>query len=150
MLPPALGDFVPTGAAFEDGALHVTFDAPGAWLMPRYDDPLDDLRERISATQEAAQRLAGEQHAARSGRAVRPQGWARRGPRRRDEAQALVALLQALRELVPRRAAAAGPRAHPPGPAARCARSSTGGSTASKARARSGPAAAPVEDIPIG
>jgi arsenite/tail-anchored protein-transporting ATPase len=29
MLPPALGDYRPTGASFDDGALHVTFDAPG-------------------------------------------------------------------------------------------------------------------------
>ena len=28
MLPPALGEYVPTGAALNDGALHVTFDAP--------------------------------------------------------------------------------------------------------------------------
>lgn len=28
MLPPALGDYVPTGATLRDGALHVTFDAP--------------------------------------------------------------------------------------------------------------------------
>jgi arsenite-transporting ATPase len=29
MLPPAMGDYQPTGASFDDGALHVTFDAPG-------------------------------------------------------------------------------------------------------------------------
>lgn len=28
MLPPALGDYRPTGASLEDGALHVTFDGP--------------------------------------------------------------------------------------------------------------------------
>jgi arsenite/tail-anchored protein-transporting ATPase len=28
MLPPAMGDYRPTGASFEDGALHVTFDGP--------------------------------------------------------------------------------------------------------------------------
>ena len=28
MLPPALGDFRPAGAAFEDGSLQVTFDGP--------------------------------------------------------------------------------------------------------------------------
>ena len=28
MLPPALGDYRPTGASFDDGALHVTFDGP--------------------------------------------------------------------------------------------------------------------------
>jgi arsenite/tail-anchored protein-transporting ATPase len=29
MLPPALGDYRPTGASFDGGALHVTFDGPG-------------------------------------------------------------------------------------------------------------------------
>src|SRR6188472_621288 len=29
MLPPALGDYHPTGASFDDGALHVSFDGPG-------------------------------------------------------------------------------------------------------------------------
>jgi arsenite-transporting ATPase len=28
MLPPAMGDYRPTGASFDDGALHVTFDGP--------------------------------------------------------------------------------------------------------------------------
>ena len=28
MLPPALGDYRPTGASFRDGSLHVTFDGP--------------------------------------------------------------------------------------------------------------------------
>jgi arsenite-transporting ATPase len=28
MLPPALGEYRPTGASFDDGALHVTFDGP--------------------------------------------------------------------------------------------------------------------------
>jgi hypothetical protein len=54
------------------------------------DDPLAALRERIRATQEAAERLAGEA-AARGGEqeeTVR-------------EAQALVALLQTLRDMVP-------------------------------------------------
>jgi uncharacterized membrane protein YccC len=52
------------------------------------DDPLDALRERIRATQEAAEKLANE-------------------PRREGdeqtahEAQALVALLQTLRDMVP-------------------------------------------------
>jgi hypothetical protein len=52
------------------------------------EDPLDALRERIRATHEAAERLAGEQ----------------RGPGDEEtarEAQALVALLQTLRDLVP-------------------------------------------------
>ena len=72
----------------------------------RGDDPLGDLRARITATHEAAQRLAGEaQHAAREAASghVPPQGWAAPQDRaaRQEEAQALVALLQALRELVP-------------------------------------------------
>jgi hypothetical protein len=55
------------------------------------DDPLDALRERIRATQEAAERLAGEAAGA---------------PREQQEetvreAQALVALLETLRDLVP-------------------------------------------------
>jgi hypothetical protein len=51
-------------------------------------DPLTDLRERVHAAQEAAERLAGE---------------ARDWPRREaaDELDALVAMLRALRELVP-------------------------------------------------
>ena len=28
MLPPALGDYRPSGASFDNGALHVTFDGP--------------------------------------------------------------------------------------------------------------------------
>jgi uncharacterized membrane protein YccC len=55
-------------------------------------DPLAELRERVHAAQAAAERLAGE---ARS--------QARELPRHeaRDELEALVALLRALRELVP-------------------------------------------------
>ena len=34
LLPPALADYRPAGAAFEDGALEVRFDAPGAWDEP--------------------------------------------------------------------------------------------------------------------
>ena len=51
-------------------------------------DPLSELRERVHAAQAAAERLAGE---------------ARELPRHdtRDELDALVALLRALRELVP-------------------------------------------------
>src|SRR5690242_12917445 len=63
-------------------------------------DPLDDLRERLRATQEAAARMAGD--APR----VPPQGWAT--PPRADataadgdELAALVAAVRALRELVP-------------------------------------------------
>jgi len=29
ILPPALGDFRPSGAEFADGSLEVTFDGPG-------------------------------------------------------------------------------------------------------------------------
>jgi hypothetical protein len=51
-------------------------------------DPLTDLRERVHAAQEAAERVAGE---------------ARDWPRREaaDELDALVSMLRALRELVP-------------------------------------------------
>ena len=70
------------------------------------DDPLDRLRERIAATQEAAERLAGEAAEARrlagEGR-VPPAGWATPSDReaQREKLQALAALLQALRDLVP-------------------------------------------------
>jgi hypothetical protein len=69
-------------------------------------DPLDELRERLGATQAAAERLAGEAagalHAAAEGR-VPPQGWAVPEDRaaRQEEAQAVLALLQGLRDLVP-------------------------------------------------
>jgi len=69
-------------------------------------DPLEDLRERLGATQAAAERLAGEatgaaQRAAAG--AVPPQGWATPQDRtaRQEEAQALVLLLQALGDVVP-------------------------------------------------
>lgn len=58
------------------------------------DDPLRDLRERLAATKDAAERLAGQ---------VPPQGW-RSADERDDtirEVQALTAILQTLRELVP-------------------------------------------------
>jgi hypothetical protein len=68
---------------------------------PEPADPLDELRERLRATQEAAARLAGEEPR------VPPQGWAA-PPRAGDgstgldaELAALVAALAALRELVP-------------------------------------------------
>ena len=65
------------------------------------DDPLDALRERIRATQEAAEQLAGD--APR----IPPQGWAAPGSgaegapadRPRRELQQLVALLASLRDL---------------------------------------------------
>jgi hypothetical protein len=55
-------------------------------------DPLSELRERVHAAQAAAERLADEarEHAAELPR-----------PGARDELDALVALLRALRELVP-------------------------------------------------
>ena len=52
------------------------------------EDPLDALRERIRATQEAAERLAGQPRADGDEQTAR-------------EAQALVALLQTLRDMVP-------------------------------------------------
>jgi hypothetical protein len=57
---------------------------------------LDELRERLRATQEAAEKLAGR---------VPPQGWASASDDERGqtaaEVQALVAVLHALRDLVP-------------------------------------------------
>jgi hypothetical protein len=61
-------------------------------------DPLDDLRERLRATREAAERLAEDPPR------VPPQGWAtppRPGGEPNDELAALVALVAALRDLVP-------------------------------------------------
>jgi hypothetical protein len=55
-------------------------------------DPLSELRERVHAAQAAAERLAGE---AREHAGAIPHRDAR------DELDALVALLRALRELVP-------------------------------------------------
>lgn len=52
------------------------------------DDPLDALRERIRATQEAAEQLAGEPRGPGDEQTAR-------------EAQALVGLLQTLRDVVP-------------------------------------------------
>ena len=59
-------------------------------------DPLDELRDRVRATQEAAERIMSEH--------VPPRGWAA-PPSAAGEAttemQALVALLESLRELLP-------------------------------------------------
>jgi hypothetical protein len=57
-------------------------------------DPLGELRDRLRATREAAERLAGE---------IPPQGWATHPERNAaaEEIQALVTLLHALREVVP-------------------------------------------------
>ncbi len=56
-------------------------------------DPLSELRERVHAAQAAAERLAGEARQHASELPPRPEA--------RDELDALVALLRALRELVP-------------------------------------------------
>lgn len=60
-------------------------------------DALDDLRERLRATREAAERLAEDPPR------VPPQGWATPPPggEPNDELAALVALVAALRDLVP-------------------------------------------------
>ena len=80
---------------------------PGAGGTPPGEDPLDGLRERIRATQEAAARLVEEAAAARD--RPPPQGY--RGPpreggngRRDDtlELQALTAILELARSMVPR------------------------------------------------
>ncbi|WCB95896.1 hypothetical protein DSM104299_04647 [Baekduia alba] len=59
-------------------------------------DALDELRERLRATQEAAERIAGT---------LPPQGWAATSEDARSETaaeiQALVGVLHALRDLVP-------------------------------------------------
>lgn len=69
-------------------------------------DPLDDLRERIRATKEAAERLheqAAEARASDESGAVPPRGWATPEDRgaRADEVHALAQLLRSLRELLP-------------------------------------------------
>jgi uncharacterized membrane protein YccC len=62
--------------------------AQGGKVFMSTEDPLDALRERIRATQEAAEKLANE-----------PRGEGDEQTAR--EAQALVALLQTLRDMVP-------------------------------------------------
>jgi len=67
-------------------------------------DPLAELREQIRATTEAAERLAAETAEARAGaQRIPPAGWATADEQaaRQQELQALVALLDALRDLVP-------------------------------------------------
>jgi hypothetical protein len=72
----------------------------------RPDDPLTNLRERIHATRAAAEQLAAEAaeaiRAERNG-AVPPRGWATPEEREatRSELHALLAMLEALRDLVP-------------------------------------------------
>jgi hypothetical protein len=58
------------------------------------DDPLNDLKARLRETEQAARRLVGD---------VPPQGWATPQDRAdaASEAQAIVALLESLRHLVP-------------------------------------------------
>lgn len=58
------------------------------------DDPIDELREQIRAAEREAERLAGE---------VPPGGFAtaRENRDHADEVQALAALLQTLRDLIP-------------------------------------------------
>jgi hypothetical protein len=71
-------------------------------MIPDNDDPLEELRSRIRDTQDAAQRLAGEHASARS-QEVPPAGWASPEDhgQRATEVQALVALIESLRELIP-------------------------------------------------
>jgi len=70
------------------------------------DDPLRELRDNLAATQAAAERLAREAAHARAQDAegrIPPSGWAtpEEHAERRDEVQALLGLLEALRSLVP-------------------------------------------------
>jgi hypothetical protein len=57
-------------------------------------EPLDELRERLRQTQEAAERIAGD---------IPAQGWATPREHRElaDEIQALVSVLAALRDVLP-------------------------------------------------
>src|SRR3954471_18334787 len=71
-------------------------------------DPLEDLRGRLQATREAAERLPRRRGAPRGpperpGGGGPPQGWAARGDGRDTarELQALVAVLGSLREVIP-------------------------------------------------
>lgn len=65
-------------------------------------DPLAELRDQIRAATDAAERLAGETASAGAGR-IPPAGWATPEDQqaRQEELQALVALIEALRDLVP-------------------------------------------------
>lgn len=76
---------------------------------PPSDDPLDQIRERIRATQEAAERLVADAAASFGDGASRtpPMGWdvpreQSAGGRAAGELQALVALLELVRGLIPR------------------------------------------------
>jgi hypothetical protein len=73
---------------------------------PTHGDPLDELRDRIQATREAAERLAGEAHGATRARRERqppPAGWAAPpgSDDTREELRALVGLIDTLRGLIP-------------------------------------------------
>ena len=65
-------------------------------------DPYDELREQLRATTAAAERLARETADARA-QQTPPAGWATAADQatRQQELQALIALVEALRELVP-------------------------------------------------
>jgi hypothetical protein len=63
---------------------------------PETDDPLTALRERIRATAAAADRLAGQAAAAEPGDGPPP-----RTDEAAQEVQALVALMNALRDMIP-------------------------------------------------
>ena len=69
---------------------------------PTPTDPLSELRDQIRATTQAAERLAAETADARAYE-VPPAGWASPDDQaeRQQELQALVALVDALRDLVP-------------------------------------------------
>jgi hypothetical protein len=74
--------------------------------LPPTDDPLADLRARIQATRDAAERLQGHADGAREADAVGgvpPRGWATPEDRtaRADEVHALADLVRVLRDLVP-------------------------------------------------
>ena len=101
MLPPALGDYRPTGASFDDGALHVTFDGPGLTRSPSCASASTPRRPRPSAwraRRATTRQSCPDRESAR--RARRPGG----APARAARARAA-------------RAPAAGLGGHPPGPA---------------------------------
>ncbi|MCW2992332.1 MAG: hypothetical protein JWM73_2926 [Solirubrobacterales bacterium] len=69
---------------------------------PETDDPFDQLRQRIRSTADAAERLSFEAAAGSSGAGAGDEGRrARAADDATQEAQALVALVQLLRDLLP-------------------------------------------------
>lgn len=68
-------------------------------------DIYDELRERLKATQTAAERMASrQQHPPPGGGEVPPQGWASHDDHQQpnvDEIEALLSALRSLRELMP-------------------------------------------------